>query len=239
MGKLTQIFFTLKKFFLIIMVLCLHHSNSLAQQFTCEKLNQDIAAWNSIVNKKSETKWANDIKDHGFYQQNADGSFEYVYIMNCTDSVDIATLRNISFNFIGYYFNMNNASRADMEANSPENGLIYQGKLPKVGEYNSILEYNKINTNVKFDIRFKENRIRFSARIESYQVIKIVDNTIVQNYQQYVKTTYPLNQNSDHKKSFANAFINTNSKLMNFAGKYIDYLNRNITSAQPTVGDDW
>lgn len=61
--------------------------------------------WNSIKNKDN-IKWANAIKDKELYKQNADGSLEYTYILNSTDSTDIATLRNIGFNYIGYYFNV-------------------------------------------------------------------------------------------------------------------------------------
>lgn len=82
--------------------------------------------WNSIKNKDN-IKWANAIKDKELYKQNADGSLEYTYILNSTDSTDIATLRNIGFNYIGYYFNVDNATRADMVTNSPSDGVIFKG----------------------------------------------------------------------------------------------------------------
>lgn len=228
----------MKKLYLLAIILLMWSSLLSAQQYSCEKLYQDIDAWNSIKDNNN-TKWANAIKDKGLYKQNTDGSFEYVYILNSVDSIDIKTLRNISFNYIGYYFNIDNATRANMEENSPSDGVLFKGKLIGVGEFTGFLDYNKINCDIIFDIRFKPNRIRFSIRIEDYQVIKIEDGSIVENYKEYVKNCYPLNQNSNHTKSYAMAFINSNSNCINYAKKFVDYINRNIKVEQPTIKEDW
>lgn len=209
-----------------------------AQVYTCEQLQSDIKAWNEIKNSNN-TKWANAIKEKGLYKTNTDGSFEYVYILNTTDSVDIPTLRKISFDFLSYVFNISNATRADMETNSPEDGVIYKGKVAGVGEFVGFGEYNKINANVHFDIRFKPNRIRFSVKVQEYQVIKTSGAAILQNNIVYVKDCYPMNQNSDHKKSYAMAFINSNSNCLNFSKRFLDYLNKHIKEKQPTVVEDW
>ena len=64
-------------------------------------------------------------------------------------------------------------------------------------------EYNKINANVHFDIRFKPNRIRFSVKIQEYQVLKSSGGALVENRMVYVKDCFPINPNSDHKKSYS------------------------------------
>lgn len=211
-----------------------------SQTYTCDKLAQDIAAWNKIINKKDNVKWATAIKDAGLYKQNADGSFEYVYILTTTDSVDVKTLRNIGFNFIGYKFpNIDNAIRSDMTTNSPEDGVIFKGRISDIGYYDGFVEVNKIHGNVIFDIRFKPNRIRFSVKVQNYQVIKYSQGTILQNYTEYVKNCFPLNEKSNHKKSYAMAFVNANSKCMNFASQFLNYVNSNLKEAQPTEVEDW
>jgi hypothetical protein len=35
------------------------------------------------------------------------------------------------------------------------------------------------------------------------------------------------------------SFVNANSKCMNFASQYIEYMNRNIVGQQPTEYEDW
>ncbi len=208
------------------------------QQYTCEKLHADIRAWNSCTNNNN-TKWAKAILEQNAFEQNADGSFEYVYILNTSDSININTLRNLTFNYIGLNFNIDNSVRADMETNSPDNGVIFQGKLIGIGEYTGFAEYNKINGNIHFDIRFKPNRIRFSVKVQDYQVIKYFDGILVENYTTLVKDTFPLNPDSNHKKSFAMAFINANSRCLKHANNYLEYLNKNIKVIQATDLDDW
>lgn len=209
-----------------------------AQVYTCEQLVKDINSWNAIKNS-NETKWAIAIRDQKLYKTNADGSFEYVYIFNTTDNVDIPTLRKIGFDFINYNFHIDNAMRADMETNSPQDGIIYKGMLLGVGSFNSVLESNQINAYIYFDIRFKPNRIRFSAKIQEYQVIRTSRGEVLENHFAYVKNCFPLNEDSRHKKSYAKAFINSNSNCMNFANGFLSYLNLHVKEKQPTIADDW
>lgn len=209
-----------------------------AQVYTCDQLQEDIKSWNALT-KSNNSKWANAIMDKGMYKTNTDGSFEYVYIIKTTDSVDITTLRKIGFDFIEYVFNVNNSSRANMETNSPADGLIYKGMVTGVGEYSGLGAYNKINANVHFDIRFKPNRIRFSVKVQEYQVLKSSGGALVENRMVYVKDCFPINPDSDHKKSYAMAFINSNSNCLSFAYRYLEYLNKHIKESQPTNAEDW
>lgn len=222
-------------------LLMLISASMFSQNFVCEKLSADIKAWNELTNKKDNVKWANAIKNANLYKQNADGSFEYVYILTTTDSVDIKTLRNISFNYIGYYFpNLTNALMADMQTNSPEDGVVFKGRFSDLGSFTGLTEVNKIHGNVVFDIRFKPNRIRFSIKIQNYQVIKATSHGIAENYTTYVNNCYPLNPDSNHKKSYAMAFINANSNCMNFANRYLSYINSNLQEQQQqTTIEDW
>ena len=66
-----------------------------AQVYTCEQLQEDIKSWNKLKNSNN-TKWALAIRDKGMYKTNADGSFEYVYILQTTDSVNIPTLSTLT-----------------------------------------------------------------------------------------------------------------------------------------------
>lgn len=209
-----------------------------AQVYTCDKLQEDITSWNKLKNSNN-TKWAIAIRDNGMYKTNADGSFEYVYIFNTNDSVDIPTLRKISFDYLGYVFNIGNSTRADIETNSPKDGVIYKGKVTGVGEFVGFGAYNKINANVHFDIRFKANRIRFSVKIQEYQVLKTSGAALVENRMVYVKDCFPINENSDHKKSYAMAFVNSNSNCLNFAHRFLEYMNKHVKESQPTNVEDW
>ena len=227
----------MKKHFPIFLMLLVCISAN-AQVYTCEQLQKDIQSWNTLKTSNN-TKWATAIMNKGMYKTNVDGSFEYVYIFQTTDSVDIPTLRKIGFDYIEYVFNIDNSTRANIETNSPQDGVIFKGKVTGVGEFVGLGEYNKINANVYFDIRFKPNRIRFSIKVQEYQVLKTSGAALVQNRIVYVKDCFPINQKSDHKKSYAMAFVNSNSNCLNFAHRYLDYLNKHIKESQPTKVEDW
>ena len=208
-----------------------------AQNYTCEKLQSDIDTWNTLKSSNN-IKWANAIKDKGLYNTNSDGSFEYVYIMQTTDSINISTLRKIGFDFFEYAFNIGNSTRADVETNSPSDGVIYKGLIERIGAHSGI-HYNQINANIYFDIRFKPNRIRFSVKIQDYQVIKTYGASIIENQRVFVKDCYPIKQDSNHQKSYAMAFINSNSDCLNYAHNFLNYLNKHIKESQPTQIEDW
>ncbi len=230
-----------------------------SQTFTCEKLAKDIVTWNELEQKTTDAKgfdddmmyvptkkkepaalpWAKAVMDAGLYSVDANGSIEYVYIIQVADSQNIATLRKITFDYLAYNFNINNQTQASIETNSPKDGVIFTGILNELGGYNSGFEYNRVDADIKFDIRFKPNRIRFSVKIVDYKVLKLSSVTLSNFKQVYVKDCYPFNKKSDHKKSYAMSFVNANSKCMNFASQYIEYMNRNIVGQQPTEYEDW
>lgn len=99
-----------------------------AQTFECPKVFEDAKVWNSV--KGSDTKRAVELKDKGIYKMDVNGSFEYVYIMTTTDSLSIPTMRKIGFDFIARHFNVSNATRADIETSSPDDGIIFKGFIP-------------------------------------------------------------------------------------------------------------
>lgn len=209
-----------------------------AQKFSCQKLQEDIANWNKIKNEDN-VKWANAIKENGYYNLNADGSLEYTYIVQSTDTLYVETIRQMTFDYIGLkYPNMNNSTRADMVTNSPKNGVIFIGKISNIGSYSGLYSATSINANVSYDIRFKPDRIRFSVKIQSYQIASFKTGTY--DYQtEYVSDCYPLNEKSGHKKSFAMAFINATSSCVNSIFQYINYLNSRTTTKTTKVDDDW
>ena len=208
-----------------------------AQTFECPKVFEDAKIWNSV--KGSDTKRAVELKDKGIYKMDVNGSFEYVYIMTTTDSLNIQTMRKIGFDFIARHFNVSNATRADIETSSPEDGIIFKGFIPKIGGFNSGFEYNQVDASVYLDIRFKPNRVRFAIKVEDYKVLKLSSVTVSSTKQVFVSDCFPINEKSDHKKSYAMAFLNANSKCMNYAYFFLDYLNKNIKQQQPTNIEDW
>lgn len=161
-----------------------------AQTFKCPKIFEDAKIWNSV--KGSDTKRAIELKNKGIYKMDVNGSFEYVYIMTTTDSVSIPTMRKIGFDFIARYFNVSNATRADIETSSPENGIFFKGFIPKIGSFNSGFEYNQVDASIYLDIRFKPNRVRFAIKVEDYKVLKRSSVTVSGTKKFMYRTVSPL-----------------------------------------------
>lgn len=232
----------MKRFYLVLIAFVCATLCNAQLSFSCSQISLDTSKWNEIAagNKKDNVKWANAIKDSGTYKLNADGSLEYVYIIEASDTIDMKVLREKTFDYICYYFKMDNESRANMVTNSEGDGVFFKGKFKNIGEFIGFGETNHIHANMTFNIKFKPNRIRFSLKIEDYQVLKIGSKgEIYQNRNVYLSTTYPLNEKSDHKKSYAMAFINGNSKCMNYAKYYVDYLNKHVAVSSQKVEEDW
>lgn len=223
---------------LMLFLFCLLGLSGKAQVFTCEQIQKDVDSWN-LIKKSNNVKWAESIRDNELYKTDADGSLEYIYILTTTDSVDISTLRKIGFEYIQYYFNTNNSILADMESNSPSDGVIFTGYISKVGEHSGLGTYNRINASVRFDIRFKPDRVRFSVKIQHYQVIKTTAQGVLQNDIVSLRNCFPINPNSEHKKSFSMAFINSNSKCLNYSKGFLSYLNKHIKEKQTSTVEDW
>lgn len=225
------------KLFSIFMMLTIGIS-ARAQMFKCDQIKSDIEAIDKLKNTNF-TKWANSILENGLYKPNADGSFEYVYILNSTDTFNVATLRKIAFDFIEYSFHINNDKRSEMEINSPNDGMIFKGYLTRVGDFVAFDGVNIINAAIHYDIRCKPNRIRLAIKIQDYQVIKTSGGLLVENRLVHVNKCFPLNEKSDHKKSFAMAFVKSNRGILKEAGSFLDFLNKHIKESQPTDVGDW
>lgn len=228
----------MKKLLFSILVSCLMIP-VFSQEYICPQITEDINKWNAIKNPNNNTKWAKAIRQNNLYTLSEDGGLEYVYILQCDQDVDIEVLRQLSFDYVMHYFNMDNGARADMIANSTETSVYFKGKLNRIGSYVGFGEYNCINADIVFDIRFKPNRIRFSAKILDYRVIKTSGASVLEDRVVVIKNTYPLFDLSDHKKSFAMAFINANSNCLNYANNYLEYINTNIKKIQQKIDEDW
>lgn len=229
----------MKRIFIILLAFTIF-TNSNSQEFTCESLSNDITQWNNLAAKykSNNKKWAEAILKEKLYNFNSDGSFEETFIFESNDSVNIETLKDLTINFFEYYFNLNNESRADLEIISNNSGVNFSGTIKKVGEFTGLYVYNLVNAKIRFSIRFKPNKIKFAVKIESYHVVKSSTSGIIQNKIVYVNECYPINEQSDHKQSYAMAFINSNSQLTNWAVKYKDYINKHLKEKNE-VEEDW
>ena len=209
-------------------------------EWTCKALSDDITKWNEIhkplasKNKKAALALSN------VFGVNKSGKLSVDYVILCNDSIGEAKIMNAVEAWIGELFP--NANNDLLTSNKNDNSIVIRGMtLGKVGEATDFFSYNVINATLEVEIYVKVNRVRIIMRSNQYKVVKAMDGKIVQNYTIAMSDTYPFYQQSDHKDSYAMAYINTFSKLINTSKWLVDYLNANVKeeTKSSAVGDDW
>ena len=221
----------------ILLLLLLISSVASAQQFTCADLLNDIRVWNQHQQPENYLEWAKDVKANQLYHTNTTGALEYVYVMTADRDVDIDVMRELALDFLCTHFKISKHLRADIARKSPGDAILFTGNISKIGTFYSLTDENYIDTQIYFDIRFKNNRVRLKTTIENFHVIKTSDRRVLENKLVHVKDAYPLNKYSDHKDSYSRAFINANSRMMNYASKFLNFFNQNIGKKQ--AEEDW
>lgn len=210
---------------LFLLFLCTHLS-SCAQKFTCPELKKDISEWNKVKKSSNFQEWANEIKDKRLYKQNATGALEYAYVISTTSHVEMNILRELALDYLCRYFKINNSMRASIDRNSPKDRILFTASIPELAIFYTLIDENRVDSKVDFDIRFRENRVRFCVKIEKFHIKQISSKKVYEDKMVHVRNAYPLNRKSDHKDSYSKAFINANSKCLNYANQFLDFFNK-------------
>ncbi len=213
-----------KLIFLLLFVAC---TVAKAQTFSCPELKKDIAAWNKLEKSSNYQEWAQDIYDNKLYKQGSTGGIEYTYVITSNANISMQSLRELTLDYLSVYFKITSQMRAGISSRNAPDQILFTGSINKLATFYSLFEENYVDAKINFDIRFRENRIRFNVRIDDYHVRQTSDGKILQDKVVHVRNTFPLYRKSDHKDSYSRAFINANSKCMNYADYFVKFLNKN------------
>lgn len=231
----------MKKIFAILALIAFSIDGFAQDKWSCQALTDDIAKWNKAMNSpigKNNKKAAAVLsKTFGL---NSSGRLSVDYIIHCTDSIGENRIMNAVEAWLGELFP--NADNSLLASNKNENSVIVRGMtLGKVGEAEDVFSVSRVNATFEIEVYVKVNRVRVIMRANQYKVVKYTDGEMTQNYTTAMSDTYPFNLKSNHKNSYAMAYIKTYSKLFNTAKWLIDYLNTNAadSSAPSVVDDDW
>lgn len=226
----------MKRLCLLFLLLC-GSAALMAQRFSCPELIQDIRTWNEYQQPNNYLEWARSVKADHVYKTNAAGALEYVYVMTADRDVDLNAMCELALDYLAAQFKVSAQLRAEIARRSPTDAIFFTGLLKKIGTFYSLTDENYIDTQIQFDIRFKSNRIRFKVTIAEFRVVQTSDRRITQDKTVRVKDAYPLNKRSDHKDSYSKAFLNSNGKMLNYAGEFLNFFNKHIARKQ--AEEDW
>lgn len=233
---------TFKRMFLLLSLAMISLSASSQNKWSCESLAKDIAKWNEVKsaagtkNKKTATALVQ------YFGLNNSGKLSVDYVIQCEDSIGEEKIMNSVEAWLAELFPK--ADNSIIASNKNDHSVVVRGmSMGKVGEALDFISMNTIRAAFEIEVYVKVNRVRVIMRSNEYKVTKTSNSNgaLLERYSTAMANAFPFNQKSDHKDSYAMAYLNTYSKLFNYAGWLVNYLNANCTatSNSPTVGDDW
>ena len=210
-----------------------------AQQFSCDKIGETIAQWNRIMqNQPSDVAWAKAIVDSRAYRINEKGEIEYEYVIKSNDTLDIDKMKDITLDFLQYYFNFNSTIRANVVQGSTDKSIFFQGHYNNIAYQQVFLSTYYFEADIFFDFKFKEDRVKVKVNVP-YLRYHIGNNTS----KYYLKGLDPFNHYKDFSKNdrdvHAKAMINILAKTMSYPSYYLTYLNEHYAPAKTGSDDDW
>ena len=228
----------MKKTFVLLFVICAWVS-TYAVEFTSEKLTETLNEWNTFSkNYSNEIAWAKAVADSGLYSVNDKGDIEYTFIIKASDSLELNKLKEVTIDYIQYYFKIDNNARANLVQGSTENSVFFQGYLSKYAYLQTGLgAVYYYTSDIIFDIKFKEDRIKFTVRVPDlvYHIGSYKSSKKLQILDPFM---HYKNYNRNERDVEAKAMINIVSKAISYASWYMVYLNENYKTADSSE-EDW
>jgi hypothetical protein len=229
----------MKKLFAFI-VLSLLSIGCFAEQFSCDKIGETITRWNQIKqDQPSDVVWAKAIVDSTAYRVNEKGEIEYEYVIKSTDTLDLPKLKDITLDFLQYYFNFTSTIRANVVQGSTDKSIFFQGHFNKLAYLQVFLLLNYFNADIFFDFKFKEDRVKIKVTVP-YLTYHIGDK-YTSKYP--LLSLDPFHHYKDFSKNdrdlHARAMINVLAKTMSYPAYYLTWLNEHYAPKSTDTEDDW
>lgn len=225
---------------LFVLELCLLSIGCFAQQFTCEKISETITQWNRIKqNQPSDVMWAKSIVDSAVYRINEKGEIEYEYVIKSSDTLDIAKIKDVTLDFLQYYFKFNPTVRANVVQGSTDRSIFFQGLYSNLAYQQVLLSTYFFNADIFFDFKFKEDRVKIKVYVP--YLVYHIGNSYTSKY--YLKELDPFvhyqKLNKNDRDVHAKAMINVLAKTMSYPSYYLTWLNEHYSPKPADNDDDW
>ncbi len=218
-------------------------------RFGSSQNNEAIESWKYVAdnNKKDEHDWA--VAVYREFPLNANGEIQHRYVINATDSFNVVAMMGLTGKWLEKAFAIPADSiQSDHNSRVVKAHVILKGLGDAYGFGGFAASSSEAHVTVPMELtfQFKENRMRFCARIQNFILdssdwIKDVVNMTVP-----VEQCYPANSKGKHKDSFSRAFINANAKCLTACRDYITYLNTHFGEKpkpqlvpKKSADDDW
>ena len=201
--------------------------------FKCDNIVNQLTEWNQISEQfksKGSKKWAKAASEK--FPLNSDGYIEYVNIITIDSIINIDDYEDHICEWI-----MTEFSNAIPIMDKVNHNIKVQGILRYVGQTTGLFSASTVLTDICISIDIKENRIRIKSYAPHYYLGAVSLGGLNSGAIQ-INSTYPFNEKSSYKDTYAMAFINVNANIINKNNSFLNFLNRHITDINDDQ-DDW
>lgn len=199
------------------------------QHFSSRDNNSAIETWKYVAdnNKTNEHDWAKAVyKEFGL---NDAGEIQHRFVVNARDSFDIPMVMTYTRMWLEKAFTtptdsivMYDVEKRTIKAHIKLVGL---GDAYGFGGFAATNSEAHVTIPMDITIQFKENRLRYEARIANFILNSSDWVKDVVNKSLRVTECFPVNSKAKHRDSFSRAYINGNAKCLTTCRDYINYLN--------------
>ena len=183
--------------------------------------------------------WAKSIVDSAVYRINEKGEIEYEYVIKSSDTLDIAKIKDVTLDFLQYYFKFNPTVRANVVQGSTDRSIFFQGLYSNLAYQQVLLSTYFFNADIFFDFKFKEDRVKIKVYVP--YLVYHIGNSYTSKY--YLKELDPFvhyqKLNKNDRDVHAKAMINVLAKTMSYPSYYLTWLNEHYSPKPADNDDDW
>lgn len=227
--------FTMNKIIILLSLLTISlfvKGQNLAQ-FNSESFTSDLLKFNSLAKKNmGSKKWSTELIK--LFPLDENNCIHYKYDIFYADS-EISKKFVFDKSLIWVNQNFDVTHGATITADTTNYSIIAIGQWGSVGQHYG-LGATIIHVPMKMRIRIQQNKLTVEIKVQNYRMGSMnlygkgIESALVA-----VSSVYPLNQKSDHKDSYAMAFINSNSNSLNTISNFLSFLNKSDVN----INDNW
>ncbi len=210
-----------------------------AQQFTCDKISETIAQWNRVMqNHPSDVAWAKSIVDSAAYRINEKGEIEYEFVIKSSDTLDIAKIKDVTLDFLQYYFKFTPTVRANVVQGSTEKSIFFQGHYQNLAYQQVMLSTYFFDADIIFDFKFKDDRVKMKVNVP-YLTYHIGNQLFNYSLTRLDPFMHYKNFSKNDRDVHAKAMINVLAKTMSYPSYYLTWLNEHYAPKNTDSEEDW
>lgn len=221
----------MKRTFLLMLLLAVFAFSS--AQVMCVKVYEDLDRWKRLK-QENVIAWATTLKDSAFYVFNQVDELEGEYVILLDSSRKVADLKDITMDFFSKKFTLTSHWKSDIKnrmelKETGTNSMYFHAVYAKASYLASGLAEHVIDIDVVFIVKFKEDKIKMTIAIPSYQYYSGTKSDV-----RKIGVYPPFQSYGTSRKErrddtfFCKAYIKACECILDYTKSYCEYLNKNL-----------